>query len=238
MNAVYRYRNLIALVFAVGFLAVAIFLATHPLAPPHKPVSKEPVTITLAPPPPDVPPPPPEPPKPTPPPPTPPTPQKPTPQPPKPTPTPPKPTPSPTPTPTPAAPTPPAPVAPPPPAPAPPSPPVEEPPPPPPPRPKSDQSALYVGQVRAYLNTIKRYPTGREVSLQQPRGTTRVWFVLKRDGSLVDADIETSSDSIYLDKQALKTVRSGTYPPFPAEAWPGEEQHRFTVDLDFKPPSS
>jgi protein TonB len=90
--------------------------------------------------------------------------------------------------------------------------------------------------VRGYLNTIKRYPTGREVSLQRPRGTTRIWFTLNRDGSLVDADIETSSDSIYLDKQALKTVRGGSYPPFPAEAWPGESQHRFTVDLEFVPP--
>lgn len=233
MNAVYRYRNLIALVFAVGFLAVAIFLATHPLAPPHKPVSKEPVTITLAPPPPDVPPPPPEPPKPTPPPPT---PQKPTPQPPKPTPTPPKPAPSPTPTPTPAAPRPPAPT-PPPATPPPPAPPVETPPPPPPPRPKTDAAAQYVSQVRGYLNTIKRYPTGREVSLQRPKGTTRIAFTLNRDGSMVgDAEVETSSDSIILDKQALKTVRGGTFPPFPADAWPGETQHRFTVDLDFVPP--
>ncbi len=94
----------------------------------------------------------------------------------------------------------------------------------------------YVGQIRGYINTIKRYPTGREVSLQRPKGTTRIWFTLKRDGSLVDADIETSSDSILLDKQALKTVRGGTYPPFPADAWPGEETHRFTVDLDFVPP--
>jgi protein TonB len=230
MNAVYRHRNPIAVVVAIGFLLLAYFVATHQLPAPHKPVSKQPVTITFAPPPPDAPPPPPEPPKPTPPP-TPP--QKPTLQPPKPIA--PQPAPSPTPTAAPSPPTPPAPT-PPPATPPPPAPPVEEPP-PPPPKPKADLTGQYAAQVRAYVNSIKRYPTGREVSLQRPKGTTRVWFTLKRDGSLVDADIETSSDSIYLDKQALKTVRGGTYPPFPADLYAGEEQHRFTVDLDFVPPA-
>jgi protein TonB len=118
------------------------------------------------------------------------------------------------------------------PAPSPPPPPPA--PAPPPPAPAVDLSANYTGKVRAYLNTIKRYPTSREASIQRPEGKVRVWFVLKRDGSLVDAGIEDSSNSILLDNAGLTTVRRGSMPPFDG-AFGSEETHRFTVDLDFKP---
>ena len=90
--------------------------------------------------------------------------------------------------------------------------------------------------MRGYLNSIKRYPTGREASVQRPEGKVKLWFVLKRDGSLVDAGIEDSSNSILLDNAGLATVRRGSMPAFDS-AFPGEETHRFTVDLDFKPAS-
>ncbi|GAC1631717.1 MAG: hypothetical protein NVS9B10_25440 [Nevskia sp.] len=227
MNAIYRYRNAIAAIAAVLQLALAWYLVTRPIAPPHKPLVKEPIALTLAEPPPETPPPP-EPPPPTPPPPA--------AQPLKPSPTPPKPVPQsqlPTPEPAPpvaaAAPA----TTPPPPSPAPPPP---EAPPPPAPVPKpANLEGQYIAQVRTYLNTVKRYPTGREASLQRPKGTAKVWFVLKRSGDLVEADIEDSSNSILLDKQALATVRRATYPPFPADAYAGELTHRFTVDLEFTP---
>jgi len=95
-------------------------------------------------------------------------------------------------------------------------------------------SASYTGKVRAYLNSIKRYPTSREASIQRPEGKVRIWFVLKRDGSLVDAGVEDSSNSILLDNAGLTTVRRGSMPPFES-AFGSEETHRFTVDLEFKP---
>lgn len=98
--------------------------------------------------------------------------------------------------------------------------------------------AMYVAKVRGYLANVKRYPTGREASLQRPAGKTAIWFVLRRDGSLVEAGIETSSGSLLLDSTALSTVRRAAYTAFPEESWSGQAQHRFTVEMDFVPPSS
>lgn len=95
--------------------------------------------------------------------------------------------------------------------------------------------AIYVGKVRAYLQSIKRYPTGREASLQRPTGTSMVWFMVRRSGELVEAGIESSSGSMLLDNAAVATVRRSIYPAFPDEVWPGKAQQRFTVELNFVP---
>lgn len=95
--------------------------------------------------------------------------------------------------------------------------------------------AAYVSRVREHLKNIKRYPTGREASLQRPTGVVEVWFVLDRNGALLDMGIETSSGSMLLDAAARSTVRRGEYPKFPDEVWSGKQQHRFTVQLDFYP---
>jgi len=95
--------------------------------------------------------------------------------------------------------------------------------------------AEYIARVRAYLDSIKRYPTGRDASTQRPKGTVKVWFVLRRDGSLVEAGIEESSNSILLDEAARKTALRATFPPFPDQFKPSMATHRFTVDLQFAP---
>ena len=107
---------------------------------------------------------------------------------------------------------------------------------PPPPAPSSAAvENAYVLSVRALLNANKRYPTGREASLQRPSGKAVVWFVLNRSGTLQDADIDDTSNSILLDNAALSTVRRTSYTPLPEGSWPGQAQHRFTVTLDFFP---
>jgi protein TonB len=93
----------------------------------------------------------------------------------------------------------------------------------------------YIASVRATLNANKRYPTGREASLQRPSGKVKVWFVLSRNGSLLEAGIDESSNSIILDNAALSTVRRIAYAPWPESAWPNLAQHKFTVTLDFVP---
>jgi protein TonB len=87
------------------------------------------------------------------------------------------------------------------------------------------------------LNASKRYPTGREVSLQRPMGKVVVWFVLTRSGALKDTGVEESSNSMVLDNAALSTIRRATFPKFPDAAWPGSDTHRFTVTVDFIPPA-
>jgi protein TonB len=111
---------------------------------------------------------------------------------------------------------------------------VKTPTPPPPPSSAAVETA-YVVNVRALLNANKRYPTGREASLQRPSGKAVVWFVLNRNGTLQEAGIEGSSNSILLDNAALSTVRRTSYTPWPEGSWPGQSQHRFTVTLDFVP---
>ena len=93
----------------------------------------------------------------------------------------------------------------------------------------------YIVSVRTTLNANKRYPTGREASLQRPSGKVKLWFVLTRSGALQDAGIDESSNSIILDNAALSTLRRTTYAPWPEGSWASQSQHKFTVTLDFIP---
>jgi protein TonB len=93
----------------------------------------------------------------------------------------------------------------------------------------------YIVSVRATLNANKRYPTGREASLQRPSGKVKLWFVLARNGALQDAGIDESSNSIILDNAALSTLRRTTYAPWPEGSWASQSQHKLTVTLDFVP---
>jgi protein TonB len=103
----------------------------------------------------------------------------------------------------------------------------------PPPHGVENVEASYVAKLRAYLNSIKRYPTSREARQQRPRGKVRVWLDLARDGTLRGLGIEESSGSMILDGAAQSTVRQGTYPAFPEDMWSGAGTHRFAVTLEY-----
>ncbi|MFJ3048472.1 TonB family protein [Herbaspirillum chlorophenolicum] len=108
----------------------------------------------------------------------------------------------------------------------------------PPPQPNTaNAESQYVAKLRAHLNSIKRYPTGREASQLKPQGKVRVWFVLRRDGSVVDLGIDESSNSMLLDDAARKTINRAAFTAFPEGSWSGEHTHRFTADLEFIPAS-
>lgn len=110
--------------------------------------------------------------------------------------------------------------------------------PPLPPAPVSvNLEAGYIAKLRTYIESSKRYPTGREASLMRPAGMVRIWLELDRSGHLLDSGIEQSSHSMLLDHAALSTVRRGEYPSFPADVWTGSTSHRFTVDLNYTPAS-
>ncbi|HWW06489.1 TonB family protein [Collimonas sp.] len=95
--------------------------------------------------------------------------------------------------------------------------------------------AGYIAKLRAHLNSIKRYPTGREASQQRPQGKVKVWFVLNRDGTLVEQGIDESSNSMLLDEAARKTINRATFSAFPESSWVGEASHRFSAELEFIP---
>jgi len=98
----------------------------------------------------------------------------------------------------------------------------------------ADGDASYTAQLRAYLESIKRYPTGREARQTRPVGTVRLWLVIDRAGQLVDCGVDQGSGSLLLDAEARRSVRAGSYPAFPADAFNGAATHRFTVDLDYR----
>ena len=117
-----------------------------------------------------------------------------------------------------------------------PAPPQETPPPAPAAKPNNASiEASYISKLRAHLNSIKRYPTGREASQQRPQGKVKVWFVLNRDGTLVDQGIDESSNSMLLDEAARKTINRATFTAFPESSWAGEATHRFSAELEFIP---
>ncbi|MDQ6685634.1 MAG: energy transducer TonB, partial [Pseudomonadota bacterium] len=84
-----------------------------------------------------------------------------------------------------------------------------------------------------YLNGIKRYPSSREARQLRPTGTVRVWIEIDRSGKMLDAGVDTSSNSPILDQEALKTARSGRYPPFPEGAFAGLTFRRFVVAIEY-----
>ena len=104
--------------------------------------------------------------------------------------------------------------------------------------PKPDSAAAaaestYFAAVRSYINSVTRYPTSREARSQRPAGTVQVGIELSRDGKLRDVKVEKSAESIILDQAALATVRQGSYPAFPANAWPGQASWRFSISLEY-----
>ena len=96
----------------------------------------------------------------------------------------------------------------------------------------------YVRQIKAMLDATKRYPTGRQASLERPVGKVRIVFVLGRNGALVSAQVQVSSNSNMLDDAALSAVRRATYPAFTGDLWRGQNTHEFSVDIDFVPPGT
>ncbi|WP_420473488.1 hypothetical protein [Noviherbaspirillum sp. ST9] len=92
----------------------------------------------------------------------------------------------------------------------------------------------YIAQIRTNVQGRKKYPTGREASVQKPSGTVRACMDLGRDGIAAnEIVIERTSHSMILDAEARKLLRMGVYPPFPAGAFPGESTHRFCIHLDY-----
>jgi protein TonB len=91
----------------------------------------------------------------------------------------------------------------------------------------------YLGQLRSYVNSIKRYPTSREARQLRPQGTVRVWVEIDRAGQLLGTGVEGSSGSLLLDNEALRTLRNGRFPTFPSEAFAGQNSHRFVMAVEY-----
>ena len=102
---------------------------------------------------------------------------------------------------------------------------------------KNDNEPQFESQIRQLIEASKRYPTGREASLQKPQGVVSACVVLKRDGALQEVLIQQSSTSALLDTAAKRQLASIQYPPIPDNSFAGNAQHTFCVKLDYKFPT-
>lgn len=101
----------------------------------------------------------------------------------------------------------------------------------PPPAPVSNPSheGAYVQKVRQQIEQHKVYPAlARKLDMS---GTVEVFYVINRQGKLIDAGIAATSGSEILDKAALQAVRAAVFPPIPDDAWRGEAQKQFKTKL-------
>jgi protein TonB len=103
----------------------------------------------------------------------------------------------------------------------------------PPAAPRVDAAAIegrYTAALRADLERYKKYPTGREASLQHPEGDVVVWLLVDRSGNVVDSGIETKAKNMLLNKAAQTSLRRlEKVTPFPQEAFGGKDRYRFTA---------
>jgi TonB family protein len=97
----------------------------------------------------------------------------------------------------------------------------------------ADTVSSYVDSVKASLDRSKHFPTGREVSIDQPSGRSEVTFALARSGKVTSVKTTQSSYSMPLDEMARALVHRAKYPAFPTAAWVGESTHTFVVAYNF-----
>lgn len=89
----------------------------------------------------------------------------------------------------------------------------------------------FAQDVRTQIEHKKIFPdSARDLGMS---GVVEVMYVLNRAGTLVRAEVATSSGYPLLDQAALRAVRSATFAAFPSDAWVGETQKEFRTKLVF-----
>ncbi|BES83722.1 biopolymer transporter TonB [Pectobacterium araliae] len=93
----------------------------------------------------------------------------------------------------------------------------------------------YAQALRAQLEQTKRYPTGRQASLERPEGRVEVWLEVDRTGRVISSGINNKAPSMLLNRaaqtslQSIKQVRA-----FPADAFAGQSTKRFLATFDYQ----
>lgn len=100
-----------------------------------------------------------------------------------------------------------------------------------------DLDSDFENKIRSVIESAKRYPTGREASLQKPQGVVVACVVLQRDGSMQEMKVQKSSSYPILDNAAKRLLANLHYPAMPADIFPGQANHAFCVNLDYKVPA-
>ena len=112
--------------------------------------------------------------------------------------------------------------------------------PPSPPAPKANAQAVengYLQVLRRELEQRKRYPSGRQASLERPQGNVEVWLEVDRSGRVLASGIANKAPSMLLNRAALSSLQSiSQLKPFPEEAFAGQRSKRFTATFNYQAP--
>nr|WP_314419383.1 TonB family protein [uncultured Erwinia sp.] len=112
--------------------------------------------------------------------------------------------------------------------------------PPSPPAPKANAQAVengYLQALRRELEQRKRYPSGRQASLERPQGNVEVWLEVDRSGRVLASGIAGRAPSMLLNRAALSSLQSiSQLKPFPEEAFAGQRSKRFTATFNYQAP--
>ncbi|WP_273870443.1 energy transducer TonB family protein [Serratia odorifera] len=95
----------------------------------------------------------------------------------------------------------------------------------------------YLLALRRELEQRKRYPTGRQASLERPQGNVEVWLEVDRSGRVVASGIASKAGSMLLNRAAASSLQSiSQVKPFPSEAFAGQAKKRFTATFNYRAP--
>lgn len=94
-----------------------------------------------------------------------------------------------------------------------------------------DAENLFAQDVKSRIERKKIYPdTARDLGMS---GEVEIVYELDRSGTLLRAEIVSSSGYKLLDQAALRAVKGATYRSFPADAWLGSSSKVFQTKLVF-----
>lgn len=109
-----------------------------------------------------------------------------------------------------------------------------------PPAPKVNAQAVengYLQALRRELEQRKRYPSGRQASLERPQGNVEVWLEVDRSGRVLASGIANKAPSMLLNRAALSSLQSiSQLKPFPEEAFAGQRTKKFTATFNYQAP--
>lgn len=95
----------------------------------------------------------------------------------------------------------------------------------------------YLQALRSELEQRKRYPNGRQASLERPQGNVEVWLEIDRSGKVLASGIAQKAPSMLLNRAALGSLQSiSQVKPFPNEAFAGQRTKRFTATFNYQAP--
>ncbi|MGD8163505.1 energy transducer TonB [Pantoea sp. FN0307] len=95
----------------------------------------------------------------------------------------------------------------------------------------------YLQALRRDLEQRKRYPTGRQASLERPEGSVEVWLEVDRSGRVLASGIAGKARSMLLNRAASSSLQSiSQLKPFPEGAFAGQSRKRFTATFNYRAP--